>query len=292
MRVRRTLLYIPGNSPSMMINSPVLGADCVVFDIEDAVSTDDKDAARILIRNALKWVHRDKIEYCVRINDITTPYWQKDLKATVVSRPDALAVPKVECAEDLEMVSDYVLELEKEYNLPPYSIKFHPIIETALGIENTFSIGKSCKERIETLTLGGEDYVTSISALRSDGGGEMLYARQRIVNAAHALGLQPIDTVHSNIDNIDALISDTKFSRQIGFAGRIIVSPRHINIANGIYSPSEKDILYAQEVLDTLEAAKAAGKGAVSLYGKMLDGPMITRAEHVLAFAKLIEGGQ
>lgn len=291
MRIRRTILYMPGNNPAMLINSPNLGADSVMLDLEDAVPIDDKDAARILVRNTLNWVNRGRTEYGVRINDITTPFWKEDLETTIPGRPDSYTIPKVECAEDLIAIHEFVTELEKQQGFPLYSIKFHPMVETAIGIENAFSIGKACPERTETLTLGGEDYVTNVCGLRSDKGDELLYVRYRVMNVARALNLQPIDIVHSHIEDMEGLVKDTRFSRQIGYAGRAVVSPRHLNIVNEIYSPSKKEIRYAQEVLDTLEEAKAVGKGAVSLYGKMIDGPMIARAEHVLALAKLIEEG-
>ncbi|MDR1510887.1 MAG: CoA ester lyase [Synergistaceae bacterium] len=289
MRIRRTLLYIPGNSPNMIVNAAVLGADGIVLDIEDAVSPKDKDAARILIRNALGWVDRSRLEFCVRINDVNTPYWKKDLSVVVPANPDALLIPKVEFPEELAQVDEFVTKLEHESDLPDGRIKLFPILETAMGIENSYIIAASRHERLDALLLGAEDLATSLGALRTDSGEEIAYGRSRMVNAARAANLMPIDTAYANIDNIDGFISDTRLSRQLGYAGRAVISPRQVSPANTIYSPSESDIRYAGEVITIMEEAKKAGKGAVSRRGKMIDGPMITRARHVLEFAKHIQ---
>jgi citrate lyase subunit beta/citryl-CoA lyase len=290
MRIRRTLLFIPGNNPNMMVNASVLGADGIIFDIEDAVSPQDKDAARILIRNALGWVDRASVEFCVRINDANTPYWEEDLSIVVPANPDALLVPKVEFPEELERVDGYVSELERRCGLPERAIKLFPILETAMGIENAFSIATCCKGRTDALLLGAEDLATSLGALRTDSGEEIEYGRARTVNAARAANLMPIDTAYSNIDNAEGFESDTKLSRQLGYAGRAVVSPRQVAPANGIYSPSPADIRYAREVVETMANAKKTGKGAISIRGKMIDGPMITRASQVLEFAERIYG--
>jgi len=293
MRIRRTLLWIPGNNPAMMANAPILRADTIGLDNEDAVQPGDKDAARILIRNYLESVRgKHPLELAVRINDVTTPYWKDDITCIAPAQPDAFIVPKVERPEDLYLVHELLTQVEKEHGLPENEIKLLPILETALGIENAFLIASTTTGRLDGIMMGGEDLVTSLGALRTREGREIDYARCRIVSAARACNLNPIDTVFPDVEDIEGMIADTKYSRQIGYSGRAVISPRHVTYANEVYSPSEKDILYAQEVLEAYEEGRRLGKGAVSLHGKMIDAPMIPRAQQVLEIAKMIRGGK
>lgn len=291
MRIRRSMLFIPGNNSAMIINAPILGADTVIFDIEDAVQFQDKDAARVLIRNALRKLPREHIEYAVRINDFTTPYWKEDLETIIVGKPDAVVIPKAELPENLEVMSTYLGDLEKRHGLPGKSVKILIILETALGIENAYRLGCSCKGRLDGLMFGNEDLVTDLSGLRTKDGWELFYARQRMVIAARACGLPPIDSAFADIENIEGFTADTHFSRTIGYSGRAVVSPRHVQIANDEWTPSQAEIKYAHEVMDILQDAKKSGKGAVTLYGKMVDAPMVVRAQGILDIAAMIKKG-
>ena len=290
MPVRRTLLFIPGNNPAMMINAPILGADTIIFDIEDAVAIADKDAARILIRNTIQTLDFGKVEVAVRINDISTQYWQDDLRTVVPVKPSFLQLPKIEEPAHILELNEFVTKLEKENGIPVGAVKFGPILETALGIENAMPIGQTCKERLMGLFVGGEDLVTSLCALRTRKSHELLYARQRIIVAARALGLIPYDTVYPDVEDIEGLIEDTKFSREIGFPGRGVISPRHVETVNELFSPTPQEIQYATEVMDIIEEAKRAGKGAIMLYGKMIDAPIVARARQILETAGQIIG--
>jgi len=288
MAVRRSLLFIPGNSPAMMLNAPVLGADAIIFDIEDAVAPADKDAARILIRNAIRNLDFGRIEVSVRVNDITTPYWQEDIRAVLPAKPSFLVLPKIESPEHIIEFDKFVTQIEKDNSIAKGTVKFAPLLETAMGIENAFQIGQTCKERLIGLVMGGEDLATSLWAVRTRESHEILYARQRIVSAARALGLTPYDTVYADVDDMEGLIKDTKFSRELGFPGRLLISPRHVDIVNTIFSPSEEEIAYAGEVMEIIEEAKRLGKGAISLRGKMIDAPIVTRARQILEIAAQI----
>ena len=292
MKIRRTLLWIPGNNPAMMSNAPILRADTIALDNEDAVQPGDKDAARILIRSYLESLRGNHpVELAVRINDVTTPYWQDDIKGIIPGQPDAIIIPKVERPEDIVLVHELVSKIEAECGLPIGGIKFLPILETALGIENAFLIASTTTGRLDGIMMGGEDLVTSLGGLRTKESREIEYARCRVVCACRACGLNPIDTVYPDVEDIDGMIADTKYSRQIGYVGRAVISPRHVPYANEVYSPSEADILYAREVLEAYEEGRRQGKGAVSLHGKMIDAPMIPRAMQVLEIAKMIRGG-
>ena len=151
-------------------------------------------------------------------------------------------------------------------------------------------IGQTCKERLIGLLLGGEDLVTSLYAVRTRKSHELLYGRQRIIAVARALGLVPYDTVYPDVEDIEGLIEDTKFSREIGFPGRGVISPRHVDIVNGLFSPTAEEIQYATEVMEIIEEAKRLGKGAIMLYGKMIDAPIVTRARYILEIAGQIKG--
>ena len=288
--VRRTLLYVPGNNPSMMVNASVLGADVVVLDIEDAVSAADKDAARILIRNALYELDFGMVEIAVRINDTTTPYWQDDLRAIVPARPNLLVLPKIERPQDIIAIDAEVEALERENGLPVGGIKFGPILETALGIENAYAIAQTHTERLFGLLVGGEDLVVSLHAKRTRESLEILYPRLRCVVAARASGIPPLDTVYPGIEDIEGLVKDTAFSCSVGFAGRCIISPRHVAPVNEIFSPSEDEIRHASEIVDAIEKATTSGRGVGSLYGKMIDAPVVARARQVLSIARRIKG--
>ncbi len=292
MRIRRSMLFIPGNNPAMMLNAPILGADTIIFDIEDAVQYQDKDAARVLIRNALKTFPRDRIEFAVRINDVTTPYWREDLETIVEGRPDAVVVPKAEHADKMEMLDQFVLDLERKHGLPERGIKFLPLLETALGIQNAYQVAGTCKGRSDGLMMGNEDLMTDLCGVRTEDGWEVFFARQQVVIAARAAGLPPIDSAYADVENIEGLKKDTHFSRTLGYAGRAIVSPRHVRIVNDEWTPSDAEIKYAHEVMDVLEDAKKSGRGAVTLYGKMIDAPLVERARRILGIADMIRKGE
>lgn len=292
MKIRRTLLWIPGNNPAMMANAPILKADIVCLDNEDAVQVNDKDAARILIRNYLKNSYgKRKVEIGTRINDVTTPYWQDDIKTLVPGRPDTLVIPKVEHSSDIDMVDELTRKIERENNIPEGSTKFMAIIETALGVELAFEIATNKSGRLEGLMMGGEDLVTSLGGIRTEGSQEIDYARKRCVIAAKAAGLGIMDTVYTSTENIEGLIEDTRYDRQLGFTGRAAITPRQVPYINEIFSPSKEEIAYAREVLSVYEEGRKKGTGAVTLHGKMIDGPMVVRANQILESARRIEGG-
>ena len=292
MKIRRTLLWIPGNNPAMIANAPVLRADTICLDNEDAVQPADKDASRIVIRNYLSSsVGRRSVELATRINDISTPYWMDDIRTVIPGMPDVLIIPKVEHSSDIDEVHALVSEVEAANGIPVGHTRFFPILETALGIENAFLIASNGSGRLDGMMMGGEDLVTSLGGIRTEESQEIDYARKRFVVACRAAGLKPIDTVYPNVENIDGLIRDTEYSRQLGFAGRAVVSPRHVPYVNRIFSPSEAEIFFAKEVLAAYEEGRKNGTGAVSLHGKMIDAPMIPRAKQVLEIAKMIQGG-
>jgi citrate lyase subunit beta/citryl-CoA lyase len=288
MGLRRSLLFIPGNSPGMLLNGAVFGADCVIYDLEDAVPLNEKDSARILVRNVLSALD-EIVERIVRINSIQTPFWKSDLDMIIPHKPEAILLPKTQGKEDVQEVDDYLLDIEKKERLVPGLIKIIPLIETALGVEKAFEIAKA-SPRVDMLFLGAEDLTADLGAKRTKKGDEILYSRSRIIVAAKASGIAAIDTPFTDVNDEEGLIKDATFARELGFNGKAVISPRHIEDVNRIFSPSEEEISYAKRVVEASERAQKDGKGVVSLDGKMIDAPIVVRAKQVLKMADRIKG--
>ena len=281
--MRRSMLFLPGNNPNMLINAASLMADAVIFDLEDAVSPAEKDAARILVRNTMRYTDLSVCEVIVRINSVDTPYWKDDIDTILPENPSLILLPKAATAADIETVSDYMSEVEKKLGKPCGSTGIMALIETALGVENSFSIA-SC-ERVKALFLGGEDLTADLQCKRTKEGKEIEYARTRLVVAARAAGVDVYDTPFTDVNDDEGIVTDASFAKSLGFTGKASISPRHVDVINEVFSPSLAEINYAYEVIDAINLAKAQGKGAISLRGKMIDAPIVARAERTIAMA-------
>ena len=278
--MRRSMLFLPGNNPNMLINGNCLGSDAVIFDLEDAVAPDQKDAARILVRNTLRYMAFRGCERIVRINSIGTPYWKEDLKALLPYKPDLILLPKTESAQDILTIDAYMTELGSEVGVMA-------LIETALGVENAFQIASSSK-RLKALFLGAEDLTADLRCKRTKEGREIEYARHRLVVAARAAGVDVYDTPFTDVNDDEGIVTDATYAKALGFTGKASISPRHVEVINSVFSPTQKDVDYAYEVMEAIALAKAQGKGAISLYGKMIDAPIVTRAEQTIAMANAL----
>ena len=287
--MRRSMLFIPGNTPNLLINSPYLGADAVIYDLEDAVSPAEKDSARILVRNTLRSVDLGGRETIVRINAIDTEYWKKDIDAVAPQRPSILMVPKSSRAEDIQAVDDYVTRVEERLGAPQHAIRLMPLIETALGVENAFSIA-AASPRVAALFLGAEDLTADLRCQRTKEGGEIQYARGRLVCGARAAGIEAYDTPFTDVQDLEGLAKDAAYAKSLGFTGKACISPAHVTTVNRVFSPTQADIDYAKDVFAAIAEAKRQGKGAISLRGKMIDAPIVQRARMVLEAASEIEG--
>ena len=282
--MRRSMLFLPGNNPNMLINGNCLGADAIIFDLEDAVSPAEKDAARILVRNTLRYMDFTGCEKIVRINSIDTPYWQKDLETIIPWKPDMILLPKTASAADAQAADAYMTELEQKLGMEPNTVALMPLIETALGVENAFAIATST-QRVRALFLGAEDLTADLQCKRTKEGKEIFYARTRLVMAARAAGVEVYDTPFTDVNDDIGIREDAEFAKNLGFSGKASISPRHVEVINEVFSPTQADIEYAYEVLDAIALAKKQGKGAISLRGKMIDAPIVTRAQRTIDMA-------
>ncbi|MBR4058874.1 MAG: CoA ester lyase [Lachnospiraceae bacterium] len=289
--MRRSMLFLPGNNPNMLINGNCLGADAVIFDLEDAVSPAEKDAARILVRNTMRYMDFRGCEIIVRINSIDTPYWKADLDAVLPYKPNLILLPKTGTASDALGVDAYMAQVEARTGLEQGSIGLMPLIETAMGVENAFSIA-SCSKRVKALFLGAEDLTADLQCKRTKEGREIEYARTRLVVAARAAGVDVYDTPFTDVNDDEGVVKDASYAKALGFTGKASISPRHVEVINQVFSPSLKDITYAYEVVEAIAQAKAQGKGAISLHGKMIDAPIVARAERTIAMAEALGLGK
>ncbi|MFA8450654.1 MAG: CoA ester lyase [Bacteroidales bacterium] len=283
-RKRRTMLYIPGNNPAMVQQGGVYGADGLLLDLEDAVAINQKDAARILLRNMIQTIDFYDSEVTVRINHLDTPFGMDDLKAIVPIQPDAIRIPKIERAEDIQRIVEIVEKIEDEHGLSHDKMKLHPMIETALGVQNVYEIA-SCHPRIDAISIGGQDLTSDMSIASTKDGIGIDYARKRIVMAAKANRIDVLDTVWVDIDDEEGLRRETDFSRKIGFTGKAVINPRQIEIIHEVYTPTEAEIRKAVRIILEFRKNKAAGIGVFAVDGKMVDAPVVARAEHVLNLA-------
>ena len=280
--ILRSLLFLPGNSPGLLGNADVLGADAVIFDLEDAVAPEEKDAARTLVRNAMPMLRRSGLLHVVRINAVhENGHWKRDLRAILPAEPDFVMPTKVSSAQALETV---LAEMETMGS----QARLIPLIETAMGIENALHIAQC--PRVGAILLGAEDLSADLCCARTKEGQEIAYARARIVMAARASGILPIDTPFTDVLDDEGLTRDAQLARNLGFAGKATISPHHIARINDAFSPTASEIEYAREVLAAIEAARREGKGVVALHGKMIDKPIVSRAEQVLAQVGAIGG--
>ena len=286
--MRRSMLFIPGNNPKMMINCGYLPTDAIIFDLEDAVSPAEKDAARILVRNAIQSIDLTGIEVIIRINSVDTDYWKKDLDTVVACKPDLIMLPKSSSADDIERLALQLSLCEMKNWLPNGSIGILPLIETALGVENAYRIA-AASPRVKAIFLGAEDLSADLRCKRTKEGSEILYARGRLVNAARAANVDVYDTPFTDVEDDEGMLADAKFAKSLGFTGKAAINPRHVSVINEVFSPTEAEIAYAHEVMDAIAEAKAKGLGAIALHGKMIDAPIVARAQQTLDAAKQME---
>jgi citrate lyase subunit beta/citryl-CoA lyase len=281
-RMRRSRLYVPGSEPKYFINAALHGADGIILDLEDSVHSSEKDAARLLVRNALRAVDFLECERMVRINQL--PLGLEDFDEIVPESPDLILIPKVENPGQVVEASRRIETIAADYGLRR-PIWLMPILESALGIENAFAIA-TASQQIVALTIGLEDYTADLGVVKTSTGAESLFARQRVVNAAHAAGVQAIDSVFGDVGDMDGLRAWGLNSRALGFEGMGCVHPLQIPVIHEAFTPTSAEIERARKIVAAYNEAQEKGLGVVSLGSKMIDPPVVQRALKLMARAQ------
>ena len=292
-RLRRSRLYLPGNEPKYFINAGLHEPDGLILDLEDSVSPTQKDAAKILVRNALRSVdfscpgeakqRRNGGERMVRINQL--PKGLDDLKYIVPHNVHVILIPKCESAEQVKEVGKEVNVLKKQHNIKS-DIYFMPIIESAKGVINSYEIASASKNNC-ALAIGLEDYTADIGTQRTDEGKESFFARSMVVNAARAAGIQPIDTVYSDVSNMEGLRLSVIEAKSLGFEGKGCIHPRQVKVVHEAFAPTNEEIEKAKKIVTAFEEAEKKGLGVVSVGSKMIDPPVVKRAQKTINLALL-----
>ncbi len=287
-KLRRTMLFVPGNNPGMIRDAHIYGADSIMLDLEDSVSVHEKDAARLLVYHALKSLDFGKTEVLVRVNALNSPFGKEDLEAIIRAGPDAIRMPKTETPQEVTEVDGIISAIEKEAGMEPGTIKLFAAIESAKGVLNAPQIAVA-SSRLVGMALGAEDFVTDLKTTRSVDGIELLTARSLILFAARAAGIDAIDTVFSNVNDEKGFSEEVKLIKQLGFDGKSIINPRQIETVHEIFTPSKEEVAKSIRIIEASAEAEAKGSGVVSLDGRMIDRPIVERARRVLAFADAVK---
>ena len=283
-QLRRSILYVPGNMPSMLQNIPIFQCDAVFMDLEDAVPLSEKDAARELVTKFLEtYTDRNK-EVFVRINALDTEWGYDDLARVLQAKPDGIRLPKADTAELVEKLDTLLTEFEEDLGFEIGTFKIIPSIESAQGIINCIKIAR-CSSRVIALAFGAEDYTASMEIERTKSGEELFHARTRVVWAAKAAGIMAIDTIFADVADMDSFATEVALIKNLGFSGKSLVNPRQIEIVHEIFAPTEDEINYAKDVIEAIIKAREMGTGVISLNGKMVDAPVVKRAVRVIRTA-------
>lgn len=282
-RLRRTMMFVPGANAAMLRDAPLFGADSVMFDLEDSVSLKEKDTSRALVHFALKTFDYSSVETVVRVNGLDS-CGALDIEAVVLAGVNVIRLPKTETVQDIVDVEAVIERVERENGIEVGRTRMMAAIESAEGVLNARDIAKASK-RLIGIALGAEDYVTNMKTRRYPDGQELFFARSMILHAARAAGIAAIDTVYSDVNNTEGFQNEVRMIKQLGFDGKSVINPRQIPLVNEIYTPTEKEIDHAKQVIWAIRESESKGSGVISLNGKMVDKPIVERAERVIALA-------
>jgi len=278
---RFSRLYLPGNTPSMMLNAGIHHPNGIILDLEDSVAFNKKKEAQLLVRNALRGINFYGAERMVRINQF--PKGLEDIKYLIPNNVHLLLVPKCEGADQIKQLEEKIEEVKKQHKVDR-PVLLMPIIESALGVEKAFEIA-TASENVVAMAIGLEDYTADLGARRTNEATESFYARTRMVNACKAARIQPIDSVFSDVGDMDALRENVKVSKGLGFEGMGCIHPRQIKVIQESFAPEEAEIDKAKKIVNAFIDATERGLGVVSLGTKMIDPPVVKRAEKTINLA-------
>lgn len=277
------MMFVPGNNPAMMADAHIYGPDSIMLDLEDSVSMAEKDTARLLVHNALKSVDYGNTEMVVRINPLNTPYGKKDIEAVVKAGVHVIRMPKTETADEVREVEHEIERVERELGCVGRT-QIMAAIESALGVVNAYDIA-TASPRMMGIALGAEDYCANLKTQRSKDGDELRLARETIVVAARAAGIDALDTVYSNLNDMETFRKEVEYVKTLGFDGKSIINPRQIEVVNEVFTPTQKDIDKARTIIAAIKEAEKRGSGVIAVNGKMVDKPVVTRAQRTIELA-------
>jgi citrate lyase subunit beta / citryl-CoA lyase len=283
-RMRRSRLYLPGNEPKFFMNAGLHGPDGVILDLEDSVALSEKDAARIVVRNALRVVDFGRAERMVRINQF--PAGLDDLEWIIPHNVHVVLIPKCESAAQVTAIDERIVAIAKRENVE-YPVYLMPIMESALGAIRAFEVA-SASPNVVSLAVGLEDYTADIGTQRTLEGRESFWARAQVVNAARAAGVQPIDTVFSDVADMEGLRASVVEAKELGFEGKGCIHPRQIAVVHEAFAPAGVEVEKAVRIVRAFDKAEAAGLGVVSLGTKMIDPPVVKRALRTVELAEKV----
>ena len=284
-RLRRTMMFLNAQKPGLIKDPYIYKPDSIMLDLEDAVAENQKDAARFSLYHALKEINYRGCERVVRINGLDTPYWEEDIHCSVAGGCDAIRIPKTESALDVQRVEAVVEECEKKYGIPEGHTLIMAAIESARGVMKALDICEA-SERLFGIALSGGDYTKDLQTHITGTGLELMGARQNMIIAARAAGVQCFDTVYTNLDDMEGFRHDVETIHLMGFDGKSIINPRQINIVHEIFTPTQKDIIFAEKVVKEIDEKKELGIGVFTVDGKMIDIAFYDGAKRTIELAK------
>ncbi|MDN5376944.1 MAG: citrate lyase subunit beta / citryl-CoA lyase [Sulfurospirillum sp.] len=284
MRLRRSMLFVPGSNTSMVCSAFVYKPDTVMFDLEDSVAISEKDSARLMVFHALQHFTYADVETAVRVNPLESPYGLLDLEAVIRAGVDIVRLPKTDTVDDVLDMQNAIEKIEKEIGSKKET-KLLAAIESALGVVNAVDIAR-CSKRLMGIALGAEDFVRDLRTQRTKEGLELSAARSHILLAARAAKINAFDSVFSDVKDKEGFIREVTYIKGLGFDGKSLVNPNQISTLHSIYAPTKQEIEWALEVIEASEHAKKHGLGVISIDGKMVDAPIIARAKSVIELAK------
>ena len=284
-RLRRTMMFLPAQKPSLIKDAYIYGADSLMFDLEDAVAENQKDAARFSLYHALKTIDYGDTEVIVRINGLDTPHWQEDIRVCVAGGADGIRIAKCESAQDVKIVEEHVEKAEREFGVQVGRTLLMAALESPKGIMNAYEIC-AASDRMFGVALSGGDFRKCMQTKPPADGIDMLFARGQMLLAARAAGVQCFDTVFTDLDDMEGFINEVRQNKAMGFDGKSLINPKQIRPVHEIFAPTEKEVAQAEAWVSAFREAQARGVGVFTVNGKMVDAAFIPGAERTLRLAK------
>ncbi|MDO4285085.1 MAG: aldolase/citrate lyase family protein [Eubacteriales bacterium] len=284
-RLRRTMLFLNAQKPGLLRDPYIYRPDSLILDLEDAVAENQKDAARFSLFHALRSIDYEGCERIVRINGLATPFWREDIRCAVAGGCDAIRLPKTEAAGDVKLIEQAISEAEREFGRPENSTLIMAAIESARGVVKALEICEA-SERLFGIALSAGDYTRDLHTHITGTGIELMGARQQMLIAARAAGVQCFDTVYTDLGNEEGLREDITTIHLMGFDGKSVINPRQIRPVHEIFTPSEKEIIFAEKVIQEIDDKRAKGIGVFTVDGKMIDVAFYDGAVQTIKLAK------